>query len=152
MTFASFITKNALRNKRRAALSILSVAVSLFLLVFLMVGLRLFTHPPASAGAELRVAARNKISITQPLPARQRPLIEKIDGVAAVTPFSWFGGNFRNEQTTMFAQFAIDPVKLRAIFTEFKMPEEAYADFSRYTFRPYFAGMLTTYKNRLPDG
>ena len=54
MTFAGFIAKNALRNKRRAALSILSVAVSLFLLVFLMVALRLFTHPPESAGAPQR--------------------------------------------------------------------------------------------------
>ena len=35
MTVASFILKNALRNKRRAALSILSVAVSLFLFVTL---------------------------------------------------------------------------------------------------------------------
>ena len=33
MTIASFITKNALRNKRRFALSVFSVAVSLFLLV-----------------------------------------------------------------------------------------------------------------------
>jgi putative ABC transport system permease protein len=129
VTFAGFIAKNALRNKRRAALSILSVAVSLFLLVFLMVALRLFTHPPESAGKELRMAVRNKISITQPLPARQRPIIEKIDGVVAVTPFSWFGGNFRDEQTTMFAQFAIDPKKLRVIFSELKMPDEGFVGF-----------------------
>ena len=130
MTFASFITKNALRNKRRAALSILSVAVSLFLLVFLMVALRLFTHPPETAGAELRVAVRNKISITQQLPARQRPIIEKIPGVMAVTPFSWFGGTYKGEENTTFAQFATDPVKLREIFTEFKMADEGYAAFA----------------------
>jgi len=130
MTFATFIAKNALRNKRRAALSILSVAVSLFLLVFLMVGLRLFTHPPETAGAELRVAVRNKISITFLLPARQRPLIEKIDGVTAVTPFTWFGGIYKNEESTTFAQFATDPAKLRQIFTEMKMPEEAYTAFA----------------------
>ena len=33
MTVGTFIIKNALRNKRRATLSVLSVAVSLFLLV-----------------------------------------------------------------------------------------------------------------------
>ncbi len=130
MTFASFIAKNALRNKRRAALSILSVAVSLFLLVFLMVFLRLLTHPPDTAGAELRVAVRNKISITQQLPARQRPVIEKIPGVVAVTPFTWFGGIYKNEESTTFAQFATDPLKLREIFAEFKMPDEAYAAFA----------------------
>ena len=36
MTTLTFITKNALRNKRRALLCILSVAVSLFLLVTLL--------------------------------------------------------------------------------------------------------------------
>jgi putative ABC transport system permease protein len=151
VTFASFIAKNALRNKRRAALSILSVAVSLFLLVFLMVALRLFTHPPESAGAELRVAVRNKISITQPLPARQRPLIEKIDGVKAVTPFSWFGGNFRDEQTTMFAQFAMDPKKLREIFTEMKMSDEGFAGFEAER-TACVVGKLTADKYQLKIG
>jgi len=37
MTVGTFIIKNALRNKRRATLSVLSVAVSLFLLVLLLV-------------------------------------------------------------------------------------------------------------------
>ena len=39
MTIGSFIFKNALRNKRRTFLSILSVAVSLFLLMILLVAL-----------------------------------------------------------------------------------------------------------------
>ena len=36
MTAVSFIIKNSLRNKRRAALTAMSVAVSLFLLVTLL--------------------------------------------------------------------------------------------------------------------
>ena len=91
MTIPTFILKNALRNKRRAILSISSVAASLFLLVTLQVALRELTLPPESAGAELRVAVRNRISLTNPLPVRQRSLIEKIPGVAAITPFTWFG-------------------------------------------------------------
>src|SRR5208283_3265487 len=59
MTAAGFIVKNALRNKRRALLSVSSVAASLFLLVTLQVALRELTLPPPSAGAELRVAVRN---------------------------------------------------------------------------------------------
>ena len=72
MTISTFIIKNALRNKRRALLSVSSVAASLFLLVMLQVALRELTQPPESSGAELRVAVRNKISLTNPLPARQR--------------------------------------------------------------------------------
>ena len=58
MTTASFILKNAFRNKRRALLSILSVAVSLFLLVTLLVGLREFTVPIEDVGAALRVVQK----------------------------------------------------------------------------------------------
>src|SRR3974390_765461 len=118
MNIGTFVLKNALRNKRRAALSILSVAVSLFLLVTVLVGLRELTVPAESAGAELRVAARNKISITSPLPARQLPIIERIPGVEVVSPFTWFGGKYKNEEGMTFAQFAMDPKKLRTLFPE----------------------------------
>lgn len=131
MTVASFILKNALRNRRRALLSILSVAISLFLLMFLQVGLRELTLPPEDLGAALRVVVRSKISIANPLPARQRPIIERIPGVDAVSPFTWFGGNFKNEESMTWAQFAMDPTKLRALFGEAKMPEEQFAAFEK---------------------
>jgi putative ABC transport system permease protein len=130
MTLSTFILKNALRNKRRALLSVSSVAVSLFLLVTLQVALRELTLPPASAGAELRVAVRNKISITSLLPVRQRPVIEKIPGVQSITPFTWFGGRFRSEEGMSFAQFAMDPAKLQTVFGEAKMNMDGYQKFS----------------------
>lgn len=129
MTIGTFIIKNALRNKRRATLSILSVAVSLFLLVLLLVALREITLPVEGAGAELRVAVRNKISIANLLPAKQLPIIERIPGVEAVTPFTWFGGKYKGEQGMTFAQFALDPKKLRAVFTEAHMSADSYAAF-----------------------
>src|ERR1017187_6489106 len=124
MTIPTFIVKNALGNKRRALLSVSSVAVSLFLLVTLQVALRELTLPPQSAGAELRVAVRNKISITNPLPVRQRGFIEKIPGVEAVTPFTWFGGKYKGEEGMTFAQFAMDADKLRFVFGEAKMDKD----------------------------
>lgn len=126
MTISGFIIKNALRNKRRAALSVLSVGVSLFLLVVLQVGLRELTLPVEDVGAALRVAVRNKISIANLLPARQLPIIERIPGVEAVTPFTWFGGKYKNEEGMTFAQFAMDAKKLRAVFGEAKMDAAGY--------------------------
>ena len=130
MTISTFILKNAFRNKRRALLSVSSVAVSLFLLVTLQVALRELTIPPQSAGAELRVAVRNKISLTNPLPVRQRGIIEKIPGVEAVTPFTWFGGKYKNEGGMSFAQFAMDADKLRSVFGEAKMGTDGYERFN----------------------
>ena len=124
MTIASFIAKNALRNKRRASLTILSVAVSLFLFVTLLVALREITVPPEDVGASLRIAVRNKISITNPLPVRQMPIIERIPGVMAVTPLTFFGGKYKDDTGIGFAQFALDPAKLLDIFGEAKLPRE----------------------------
>lgn len=124
MSIAGFIAKNALRNKRRAALSILSVAVSLFLFVVLQVVLRELTQPPEDAGASLRLAVRSRVSIADPLPARQFATIEKIPGIACVTPFTFFGGQFENDTKVGFAQFGIDPLKMEALFGEAKIPRD----------------------------
>lgn len=124
MTISTFILKNALRNKRRATLSVLSVAVSLFLLMTLLVALRELTVPPEGEGAALRVVVRSKISIANLLPARQRPIIERIPGVEAISPFTWFGGRFKNEEVMTFAQFAVDPVEFPRIAVESKMPPQ----------------------------
>ena len=151
MTFATFITKNALRNKRRAALSIISVAVSLFLLVTLLVALREMTVPPEDLGAALRVVVRNRVSLANLLPSRQGPVIERIPGVEAVSPFTWFGGKFRGEENMTFAQFAMDPKQLRIIFGEAKMPEEQREAFHKDQ-ASCIIGKLTADKYKLKVG
>jgi putative ABC transport system permease protein len=129
MTLASFVLKNALRNRRRAVLCILSVAVSLFLLVTLQVALRELTLPPTDVGAALRVLVRSKVSVANLLPARQRSVIERIPGVEAVSPFTWFGGKFRDQEHITFAQFAMDARVLTNIFTEARVAPEHLAAF-----------------------
>lgn len=124
MTTSGFIIRNAFRNKRRAALCVLSVAASLFLLVTLLVAMREITQPPEDAGSSLRVAVRNKISLANLLPARQRATIAKIPGVEAVVPLTFFGGRYRGDSTTWFAQFATDPAELEAVLGEAKMAPE----------------------------
>jgi len=151
VTTGSFILKNALRNKRRAALSILSVAVSLFLFVTLLVALREITVPVEDIGSALMVVVRNKISIASFLPARQRPIIERIPGVEAVSPFSWFGGRYKNEESMTFAQFAMDAKLLRKIFGEAKMSAEEYENFEKDQ-TSCIIGKLTAEKYHLKIG
>ena len=99
MTLSGFVIKNAFRNKRRAALCVLSVAASLFLLVALQVVLNEFSNPPEDVGTALRIAVRNKVSIASPLPVRQRAIIEKIPGVEAVTPLTFSAATTRARTT-----------------------------------------------------
>ena len=120
MNIAGFVVRNALRNKRRLLLSVLSAAVSLFLHVTLMVLVRELTQPPTDADAALRVAVRNKVSLVSTLPQRQRPIIERIPGVEVMTPFLWFGGKFKEDEQLLFGTFALEPAALRKLFPELK--------------------------------
>lgn len=129
MTIGSFIVKNALRNKRRAGLTVLSVAVSCALLVTLLTLEREMTVPPESEAASLRIIVRNKVSLAQPLPAKQLAVLDRIPGIVAVSPFSFFGGNFREETVTSFAQFAVDPARFQGLIVEGRIADGAYADF-----------------------
>jgi len=125
MTLATFIVKNALRNKRRATLSILSVAISLFLLVTLQVAMRELMNPINDEGSSLRIIVRNKVSLAQPLPARQLQVLDRIPGIVAVSPFSFFGGLYKgDEKFTSFAQFAVDPKRCGPLLSDAKLPPE----------------------------
>jgi putative ABC transport system permease protein len=126
ITIPGFVLKNALRNGRRALLTILSVAMSCALLVTLLTLQRELTVPPESESASFRIIARNKVSLAQPLPARQRSTIEKIPGVRQVSPFTYFGGLFREETVTSWAQFAVDPARFRELILEGKIIEGTY--------------------------
>ncbi|MGC8743680.1 MAG: ABC transporter permease [Verrucomicrobiia bacterium] len=151
MTIGGFILKNALRNKRRALLCILSVAASLFLFVMLLVTLRELTIPPEEVEAALRIAVRNKVSIANPLPARQRQIIEKIPDVQAVAPFTWFGGKYKNEESLSFAQFATEPSKLRQIWAELSLSDEEYKNWLS-DMRACIVGKLTAEKYGIKVG
>lgn len=126
LSIPGFILKNALRNGRRALLTVLSVAMSCALLVTLLTLQRELTVPPESEAASFRIITRNKVSLAQPLPARQRTTIEKIPGVRQVSPFTYFGGLFRDETTTSWAQFAVDPARFRELILEGKIIEGSY--------------------------
>ena len=125
MTLGTFILKNALRNKRRATLSVLSVAMSLFLLVMLQVALRELMNPINDEGSSLRIIVRNKVSLAQPLPARQLQVLDRIEGIAAVSPFTFYGGLYKgDEKFTSFAQFAVDPARCGLLMADAKIPKE----------------------------
>lgn len=127
----SFIIANGTRNVRRATLTVLSVAISCGLLVTLLTLQRELTTPPESESASFRIIARNKVSLAQPLPARQMSAIEKIPGVRQVTPFTYFGGLFREETATGWAQFGVDPARFRDLILEGKIIDGSYEEFIR---------------------
>jgi putative ABC transport system permease protein len=124
--YVPFTFRSSLRNKRRTFLTIASVGVSLFLLGMLLAIYHAFyyrTGPPEEA---LRLVARNRVSLTFPLPEYYGERIKQIAGVREVVPTSWFGGIYiDNRPEHFFPRMATDPEKIFDVYPEFKIsPEE----------------------------
>jgi putative ABC transport system permease protein len=117
VTIPGFILRNALRNKRRLILTVLSVALSLFLYTLLQTALREMTQPASSETAALRLITRHRVSLANVLPAKYQYRIEQVPGVEACSKFTWFGGIYQDERN-FFPQFAVEPEKIFRIFSE----------------------------------
>lgn len=125
-SYLSLVFRNALRNRRRSALTLASVAVSLCLLgVLLALSRTLFFGGETTPGQAMRLVVHHKIALTQDLPVADEQKIEQIGGVHAVTSLRWFGGTYGNarDPKNRFAQFAIEPQNLFKVYPEFRIAE-----------------------------
>jgi putative ABC transport system permease protein len=129
MTSARFVFRNAFRNIPRALLTIMSVAFTAFLLLFLLTILRAFTNPPETEASIRRLAVQRSVGLADVMPISHQRRIEALPHVELVTPFSWFGGMYR-EPKNFFANFAIEADKLWPMFPELRASDEARARFS----------------------
>ena len=110
MTLAQFVTKNAFRNRRRSALTALSVAFSLLLLTVMMAVWRGFYIDQGAPDSALRIMTRHRVSLAFFLPGYYRDKIRALPGVMHVVPMTWFGGKYKDDRPeNFFAQFATDP-------------------------------------------
>ena len=132
MTLTRFVTKNALRNKRRSILTVLSIGVSLLLLTFMITVWRGFYIEKGSADSTRRLVTRHRVSLTFDLPGFYREKIRAVPGVVAVVPNSWFGGLYKdNKPENFFAQFGTDPDEFPKVFPEMQIPADQLAAWQR---------------------
>jgi putative ABC transport system permease protein len=127
MKYAKLIFKNILRNKRRTLLTVSSLVVSLFLIICLATILTEFDRGGDEA-SPLRLVTRHAVSLTFVLPMAHLQKIKTVPGVKEVTPFSWFGGIYKDEQN-FFANFSVDARKLRDVVPELKMTDAEWQAF-----------------------
>jgi putative ABC transport system permease protein len=128
MSIPGFIVRNAFRNKRRLILTVLSVALSLFLFTTLQTALRELTQPATSEASALRLVVRHRVSLANVLPAKYQSRIERMPGVKYCTKFTWFGGIYKDERD-FFPQFACEADKLFKVFTESDIDAKQLDDF-----------------------
>jgi len=127
MKFGRLILKNIFRNKRRTFLTITSLAFSLFLMITLATILTEFSRGADKANP-LRMFCRHSVALTFRLPIAYQARMAAVPGVTHVTPFSWFGGIYK-EQKNFFANFSVDPAIFRETYTELQMSDAEWQAF-----------------------
>jgi putative ABC transport system permease protein len=120
----SLIFRNALRNRRRSLLTILSIATSLSLLGVMLALYHSFFLTQPTREEALRLVTRHRVSITGILPISYLDQIRQVPGVREAMIMQWFGGNFKDPGDTrnLFPRFSIDPERLFVIFPEYVVP------------------------------
>ncbi len=127
MKYLPLILANLFRKKLRTTLTIGSFVVALFLFGLLIIVRGAFSQGVDIAGAD-RLVVINKTSLIQPLPLSYRDRLLRMPGIKQVTFQNWFGGVYQDEKN-FFPQFAVDINNQRAMYPEFKVPEDQWKAF-----------------------
>ena len=115
-----YMWRNLRRNKLRSTLTVLSVGFSLALLTVLNGYIAMQGVWGKQAEKYHRLATMNVQGFAGTLPIAHVDRILTIPGVVAATPYSWYGGNYKEEQMP-FAQFGCDPKSAFTVWDEFKI-------------------------------
>jgi len=123
MKFASLVLKSARRSKRRTALTMMSVAVAVFLFASLRAILDGFDAVSAASSATRLVTIRSTSMIFS-MPRSHGEAIRATPGVRDITWANWFGGIYKDPKN-FFGQFAVDPESYLRMYPEIVLsPEE----------------------------
>ena len=117
MHFLKLILRNTLRHKLRTGLTVLGIVVAIIAFGLLRTVVDAW-YAGAEGASATRLVTRNAISLVFPLPINYQERIRKIQGVAAITHASWFGGIYITEKN-FFPQFAINVKTYFDVYPEF---------------------------------
>jgi len=129
MKFLPLVIANLGRHKLRTILTIVSVALALFLFASLR-----SVVTTLNAGAQVSSASRmitqNATAFVIPLPTNYANRLKAVPNVEDVTWANWFGGKY-GDGKEFFAQFAIEPESYLRIYPEIEIPEDQKQAFLR---------------------
>ena len=121
MKYLRLVLANLGRHKLRTVLTILSVALALFLFASLR-SVTTTLAATAQFGGARRLVALNATGLVFPLPLSYANRIKGMSGVTGVSWANWFGGRY-GDGNTFFANFAVDPESYLAIYPEIVLPD-----------------------------
>jgi putative ABC transport system permease protein len=130
MKFIALVIKNLLRSKRRTILTVLSIAVSLFIFSALMSLPTVANRVLADSASSVRIACRTKMGQAYPLPEAYKHKIAAIPHVVAVEPDNFFGGIY-HEISDQFPNIAVDPEQIDVMWPDWGFSPGAVEEFKR---------------------
>jgi putative ABC transport system permease protein len=122
VTIAGIGLRNAWRNKVRAVLTMLGVAVAVIAFLFLRTILSAWMMGVDYAAKD-RLGTRHKVTFILTLPLRYVEQIRQVPGVKAAAYANWFGGKNPNAEDQFFGSIAVDPKSFLAVSDELKIPD-----------------------------
>lgn len=129
MRYARLVWANLKRSKRRTILTLLSVAVALFLFASLRSVLTTL-DAAVEVGSETRLVTTNATSIVFSVPRSYYERLRAQEGVEGVSWANWFGGVYRDPKD-FFATFAVDPSTFFELYPEIVVPPDQMQAFQR---------------------
>ncbi|MBI4879246.1 MAG: ABC transporter permease [Planctomycetes bacterium] len=121
------VPRNLLKHPLRSLLTLLSLAVALFLLCLLR-SLVVALDAGVRGAKSDRVIVQSAVSLFVFLPESYQEKIRQVEGVAEVMGWTWFGGYYQ-EPANFFAQFATDSELLFSMYPEIQIIKGDARDF-----------------------
>jgi putative ABC transport system permease protein len=123
MKYFTYIVRNARRNPVRSILTIASMSICLSLMMILLSFFAISDEASSSTRIFNRICSLNANGFAGVLPITRVAEIAQLDGVVAVTPFSWIGAKYQGE-VMPFAQFGVDPDTVFKVMDELTIPAD----------------------------
>jgi putative ABC transport system permease protein len=123
MTLTGLAVRNLARNRFRAFLTAVGVAIAI--VAFLL--LRTVTwawESGAEYAARDRVVTRHKVTFVMPLPKRYVEDVRNAPHVKEVTWANWFGGKDPKHDREFFGTLAVDPESFFQVYSEMVVPPD----------------------------
>jgi putative ABC transport system permease protein len=128
MKFAKLIRRNLFRNKLRAIMTILLLAVIFFFVATLLAILDNFENFSNAGEGANRLVVQSAISLANLLPYAHEQKIRAIPGVVDTAKLQWIGAYYK-EKSNFFANFAVDVDKFPTVFDDYKVAPQDLAAF-----------------------
>src|SRR6266478_1891883 len=130
MKYAALVFKNLIRSKRRTFLTVLSIAVSLFIFSALVSVPTVADQILGNTASSTRIAMHNKAGLAYSIPVAYKQRVATLPHVEVVVPESWFGGVY-HEVSDQFPNLAADPENVDKMWPDWGISPEQFEQFKK---------------------